>query len=340
MLLDLFETPLLNSEGVVEVDPSLTKVGEFLAWEEAQSMSIAAAMQISSYVNLVNPLQNLTNATLLGKIWDHVNTVCCLNFFAMIRYRPDLWNYAKSYMNEAGQDIDSLWQLVNVRHRIPYFSTLYVPSSSSNEPRPLKQKKGSIRQRSGIPFRISYMDNDEEIPDPTMPDLIVASDSEDERRRRDSSEDDDRDGSDIQSYTSYASDRDYESDQSVEDNLETLHLKALEMYNQSSQVVVSDEHASERKNNPFLDLLGSLKGMLYAVYFRLLYPDCVLQDVLSLQILYFGLMVRRLVSVDLVLERRLEHGQNQLVGFSSAYMPADSLPCLIYIPILHSILYH
>lgn len=74
-LLDLMETPLLDGKGELQLGESPDKVPEFAQWEKVQEMSIKAALQYSSFVNLVHPLENLQNEITLNKTWEKLNAV-------------------------------------------------------------------------------------------------------------------------------------------------------------------------------------------------------------------------------------------------------------------------
>ena len=71
--MDLMETPLLDAEGVIQAQENPEEVPEFAQWERAQEISIKAALQYSSFVNLVFPLENLQNELTLSKAWDKLN---------------------------------------------------------------------------------------------------------------------------------------------------------------------------------------------------------------------------------------------------------------------------
>lgn len=78
------ETPLLNTEGIIEAVERPEDVPEFAQWEKAQEFSIKAALQYSSFVNLVYPLENLQSETTLKKAWDKLNAVCFLNSHVLL----------------------------------------------------------------------------------------------------------------------------------------------------------------------------------------------------------------------------------------------------------------
>lgn len=74
-LLDLMETPLLNAEGDLRLGDDPEKPLEFALWDEAQAVSVHAALQYSGFVNLVHPLTNLKDKSTLEKAWDRINAV-------------------------------------------------------------------------------------------------------------------------------------------------------------------------------------------------------------------------------------------------------------------------
>ena len=69
------EMPLIAADGEIQNTENLSSFAEFTQWDEAQELSLQAALDISSFVNLVHPLTNLKSRITLEKVWDRLNGV-------------------------------------------------------------------------------------------------------------------------------------------------------------------------------------------------------------------------------------------------------------------------
>jgi hypothetical protein len=99
--------------------------------------------------------------------------------------------------------------------------------------------------------------DDDEDSDGSMPDLQSVSNSSEEGSDYDSDSDDD-DGSD-----NGASDADGEYDDDFEDEMRDFHREAMDMLHELDLLEQTDINPldnDDRKGNPFLKLLGSLRG--------------------------------------------------------------------------------
>ncbi|KAI5123681.1 hypothetical protein M0805_001709 [Coniferiporia weirii] len=242
-LLDLMETPLLNAEGSLQFADYPDEYVEFASWDDAQGVSIQAALQYSSFVNLVHPLTNIKNKTTLVKTWDRVNA---------------------NYIRETGKSIDALWQLVDVRERIPHFSIVFVPSDVLDEYGGASKLTHEGGGRSGK-TRMAITANGED-SDGSMPELLDASDSEDENSITDGTDTDHSYLFDGDNGSDDGDDEAYDTDE--EDELRKLHREAMNIINEMPEILDltadNDKYASERKKNPFLKLLGNLKGRMFS----------------------------------------------------------------------------
>ena len=76
--MDIMETPLLGQNSDLLGNTTSSVFNEFQLWEEAQAVSVKSALQYSSFVNLVHPLENLQKKATLDKFWDRLNAVCTI----------------------------------------------------------------------------------------------------------------------------------------------------------------------------------------------------------------------------------------------------------------------
>jgi len=175
-----------------------------------------------------------------------------------------------------GEDIDTLWQLDGALDRTPQWHSVYMPflAEDSDEDNggppgllPLTVKGG---KRSGKK-RLAITSGAADDSDDSMPDLQSVSDSSSETSDNDSSNGDDDDESDEGDNDS---DDGYDTDE--EDELREMMREAMNaaMENPDFFDPKADpkdfqafhELAEERKGNPFLKLLGSLRGVCVGLY--------------------------------------------------------------------------
>jgi hypothetical protein len=159
-------------------------------------------------------------------------------------------------------DVDTLWQLKGDRDRTPQWHPFDVPVNSDDEEQPLKAIK-----KQGKPGKtlLALKDHTDSDTDGSMPELQSVSNSSDVNDD-DSNDGDDKDTED-DSEAEDSDDSGYNTDQ--EDELRGLWRDAMDIaheadfFNSTNLTNQSPNlFAEERKGNPFLKLLGSLRGVL------------------------------------------------------------------------------
>jgi hypothetical protein len=188
--------------------------------------------------------------------------------------------------------IDTLWQLDEALHRTPQWSALYVPhlagydsDSDNGDSSSLVKSKGRRRRgplkrppKKMLAITDGRTDYDS---DGSMPSLQSVSDS-------DESEEDILDSDNI-GYEDDDSDE-YETESGYDTDEEELYRTMLreamdtamaipEFFDAKTEVPEFEAMAEERKGNPFLKLLGSLRGWLAPMVYAFAYS--VTQDACS-----------------------------------------------------------
>jgi len=187
--------------------------------------------------------------------------------------------------------IDTLWQLDDALRRTPQWSALYVPllpgydSGSEDEDEDsfsLVKSKG--RKRRGPPKRppkklLAITDGrvDDENDD-SMPELQSVSDSSDESddviRDSDGMVDDDDNSDESETESGYNTDEEEQYRTMLREAMDTA-MAIPEFFDAKTEVPEFDAMAEERKNNPFLKLLGSLRGCVATpTVYALTYSVC------------------------------------------------------------------
>lgn len=259
--MDIVEAPLLAKGFDFSLEDDSVIFNEYALWDEAQPISIRAAIQYSGFVNLVNPLTNLKSQPTLDKTWERVNAVRSRRYILMeIDSDFALQNYIRE---TGGKNIDALWQLVDVRKRIPHFSTYTIPGElifdepeNGDNALVRHNRNGNGGKRKAL--AITENGEEEDFSDKSMPGLLDVSDSEEEKVFTETSSE-----SDSPNVSSEASseddDEEYDSD---EDGLKRLERDAMTLLHQDPGYLDNndDTYASSRKSNSLLQLLANLRG--------------------------------------------------------------------------------
>ena len=164
-------------------------------------------------------------------------------------------------------DIDTLWQVDLVRKRTPHWTYNWRdldPVAEDDEmdsefkPR-INGPSSRLQITGGGNFDDGYASGD------SMPGLLDVSDTEDE----DDEDEDISQGSDEDS-DSDGNEEDYETetdgyDSDEEEELRKMYRRAMTSYAENPEIFDTvaaeiDKYSNERKSNPFLRLLGNLKG--------------------------------------------------------------------------------
>lgn len=171
----------------------------------------------------------------------------------------------QNYVRETGgKNIDALWQLVDVRKRIPHFSTYNIPEEFIyDEPENGENalvhhnRNGNSGRRKALAITENGEDGD--ASDSSMPGLLAVSDSEEEPAYTES----DTESESPNASSEESSDDEEDEYDSDEDGLKRLERDAMTLLHQDPAYLDNndDTYASSRKSNSLLQLLANLKGM-------------------------------------------------------------------------------
>jgi hypothetical protein len=188
----------------------------------------------------------------------------------------------QNYQGQSGTTIDELWGLADLKNRTPTWHAYYIPRADETGKDgdglpPLVPFSGSNKQigKAGGKKRLAIMDGYESAG--SMPSLQTITNSSDEVDF--DSSDDDSDG-DYESDEE--GDNDDEFDEELEDELREMIRDAMDLaqadpdfHDPRSSAKFFDDMAADKKDNHFLKLLGSLRGMTVCVYHRSEIMSCV-----------------------------------------------------------------
>ncbi|KAG9316615.1 hypothetical protein JVU11DRAFT_2669 [Chiua virens] len=236
-LQELLESPLLGpqSEGLKTLPTEMPEPYE--RWLDAQVYSKQASESYTNFQDIISPLDKTKDSSVLDNMWRFIN----LNYEAA-----------------SGLSINSLWQLDGALSRTPQWSSFYMPDlcaydSDSDGEQPLmpRLKSTGHRRSSGRKKPKKFLaikDVEDDDNDSSMPELQSVSDSSGE-----SDEDIFVSDTDKKVESEYDDESDYDSEEE-------------ELYRTITKATVPefDALAEERKGNPFLKLLGSLRGRMFS----------------------------------------------------------------------------
>jgi hypothetical protein len=235
---------------------------QYEKWTDAQMFSEKAANDYANYKDIIYPLEKTKQPHVLENMWKYVNIVSTLFDATCLTVLMK----SKNYKAASGMDIDTLWQLEDVLQRAPQWHAFYIPGAGKDAdsdldgPSNTRDKKTPRKKRLAISNRPANEDDS----DGSMPGLQTASSSgEDSDDGFFDSDDNDNDDDDDE-------DSGYESeyDEEFEDEMREMRREAMDIAATIPEFFdpakpLPDEFKNleeERKGNPFLKLLGSLRG--------------------------------------------------------------------------------
>lgn len=244
-LQQILEAPLLGPEGDAWKNSPRTKIPEtYESWMDAQIDSEEAAGKYANFKDIIFPLEKTKNKVVLENMWKYVNL---------------------NYKDVSGKDIDSLWELTDALDLSPQWHSYYIPDlkqsldyDSDNSLGPALFSQG---KKKGSKF-LAITNGPGNDSDDSMPELQSVSNSSDEvDSDDDDSEDDNKDEDSDDS--GYDTEQEDEIRDMLREAMDTAHeADWLHSANVASEI---DPFSQEdRKGNPFLRLLGSLRGRMFS----------------------------------------------------------------------------
>ncbi|KII92754.1 hypothetical protein PLICRDRAFT_37552 [Plicaturopsis crispa FD-325 SS-3] len=219
---------------------------EYEQWESAQTYSEIASEKSAAFKDIIYPLSKTRSKSTIDSLWRIID----LNYKAV-----------------SGMDIDTLWLLKEARVRKPAWHSFFVPAahddsdSDSDSPPGLAPIKGKAK-----PKQLAITNGGADDSDDSMPSLQSVSDrttSEEETEDDDDEEDSDADDWNDDDESDYDTD---EEDETRELLREAMDIAAAvpDFHDHASAAPEFDELTEDRKGNPFIKLLGSLRGRMFS----------------------------------------------------------------------------
>lgn len=169
----------------------------------------------------------------------------------------------QNYTTVSGKDVDALWQIDEINQLAPQWHATKAPKlknayDSDDGDMP---KKSLVRGKGGkkkIPLAITMGDDSDS--DGSMPSLQTVSDSsEEEVSDSGDSEDEDDDDDEEEDESGYDTDEEDMLRDMLREAMDTA-MATPDFFDTKNGAAEFDALAEERKGNPFIKLLGSLRG--------------------------------------------------------------------------------
>lgn len=164
----------------------------------------------------------------------------------------------QNYLNTCGRTPDQLWGIDDIRNIKPSWHGSPGARKNGGDDTPPAHLN---RRNGGKPKQLAIMNGDES--DGSMPSLQTVSDSSDEDDDGDEYDDDEGSESDG-SNDGYDTDEEDELRDMLREAMDTA-VASSDFYNMNGPAPEFDALAEDRKGNPFLKLLGSLRGMIRGI---------------------------------------------------------------------------
>ncbi|KAG2342475.1 hypothetical protein BDR05DRAFT_990338 [Suillus weaverae] len=258
-LQELLDSPLLGPQGEKMKQTPRKMPEQYEQWLDAQIFSQQASNNYANFKDLVFPLNRTEDRTVLKDMWKYVDV---------------------NYNSVSNMSIDTLWQLDEALRRTPQWSAFYVPHLAGHDSDsddggnlgliPVKSrggKKGGGHKRPSKKMLAITDGRGDDESDGSMPELQSVSDSdESDDDMIDSDQnfgDEDDDSDEYETESEYDSDEEEQYRNMLREAMDTA-MAIPEFFDAKTEVPEFEAIAEERKGNPFLKLLGSLRGRMFS----------------------------------------------------------------------------
>ncbi len=228
------------------------------AWVDAQIYSTQAMALWDAYGDLIHPLEQTRKRSVVDQFWTYIRKV---RRRLRIYYVVPLTMGLQNYQNVCGKTPDQVWHVDDIKKVKPMWhgwDPKYRRKNGEDDLALVPSGKGGGKGgKKKKPLAITNGDDS----DDSMPSLQTVSDSsEEEDEEPDDDDDDDADDADSDGSEDYDTDEEDELRDWLREAMDTA-VASSDFYAQGPAPEF-DALADERKGNPFLKLLGSLRGAL------------------------------------------------------------------------------
>ncbi|KAG6866749.1 hypothetical protein C0991_011408 [Blastosporella zonata] len=244
-LQQLLEAPLAGLEGDAwKAEPRQMPV-EYEDWVDAGIYSREASKKYANFKDAIFPLEKTKTKTVLDNMWKYVNL---------------------NYKSVAGEDVDTLWGLTAELNPTPQWHSFYMPNigDDSDYDSDGKIAPNGFRGIKNAAKRLAITSGPPNDSDDSMPELRSFSNSSDEIDGDNEEESDEEEEESDSDESGYDTEEEVELRKMLREAMDTAHeadfFQSADVADPTMNPFANDDH----KGNPFLKLLGSLRGRMFS----------------------------------------------------------------------------
>ncbi|KAG6885905.1 hypothetical protein C0993_007923 [Termitomyces sp. T159_Od127] len=236
-------TPLAGPDGDVWKAEPRELPADYKRWTIAQFRSREASDKYVNFEKLIFPLEKTKTKVVLDNMWKYVNI---------------------NYKAASGEDIDTLWGLTAEFNTMPQWHAFYMSNLGESDSE-FKSKPFRVQKEKNPSRHLAITSGPAEDSDDSMPELQSVSNSSDEVDSDLDEESDEEDEESDPDESGYNTEEEDELREMLREAMDTAHEADWLHSAQVAQVAEIDPfEQDDRKGNPFLKLLGSLRGRLFS----------------------------------------------------------------------------
>ncbi|KJA27891.1 hypothetical protein HYPSUDRAFT_35071 [Hypholoma sublateritium FD-334 SS-4] len=248
-LQELLEAPLFGSGGETWKKQPRQMPEEYESWVDAQLFSEKASNLFATFKDMIFPLERTRNKSVLDRMWKQID---------------------QNYISTCGLDIDSLWHLEDAFDRKPQWTGVALTKlgEDSDDDSFVNSRRAIVKKNNKQSKLLAIGNGGDDESDDSMPGLqsVSNSDNDDGDDDEDSDSDDDLndDGDSSDSDESgYNSDDEEEIRQQLRAAMDAAHESNWLDADPNLPKELDPFYGQDHKGNPFLKLLGSLRGRMF-----------------------------------------------------------------------------
>ncbi|KAG6920263.1 hypothetical protein DXG01_005032 [Tephrocybe rancida] len=244
-LQQLLEAPLAGPEGEAWKAEARQMPADYESWVDAQIFSQKASAKYANYKDVIFPLEKTKTKTVLDNMWKYINL---------------------NYKSVAGEDIDSLWGLNAELNPTPQWHSFYMPNmgdsdyDSDGKPTP----SGFRGKKKTVNKRLAITSGPADDSDDSMPELQSVSNSSDEIDTDSEDESEEEEEESDSDESGYDTEEEDELREMLREAMDTAHEADFFHSANVGDAEMDPFAQDDRKGNPFLKLLGSLRGRMFS----------------------------------------------------------------------------
>ncbi|KAF8973070.1 hypothetical protein BDZ97DRAFT_1779193 [Flammula alnicola] len=244
-LQELLEASLFGPEGEAWKQQPRQMPEEYESWIDAQIYSGKASNMFAAFKDIIFPLEKTRNRPVLDNMWKQINN---------------------NYISVSGFDIDSLWQLEDAFNYEPQWSAFSMPKIDEDSDGERPAGRALVKKNNKQAKLLAIANGGSDDSDGSMPGLqsVSNSDDEDEEDEDTESEEEEEDGESDDDESGYNTEEEDEIRDMIREAMDAAHEADWFDSGHNVPKEIDPFAAEDRKGNPFLKLLGSLRGRMFS----------------------------------------------------------------------------